>query len=84
MLEEDEGFGDITSEAVVEEAKEVNAYIISKDEGILAGMNIVREILEEIFPYMNIYPDEEKTGKTRVQGQAGHEPAFRPQDRKNE
>lgn len=47
MLEEDEGFGDITSQAVVEEAKEVNAYIISKDEGILAGMNIVREIFEE-------------------------------------
>ncbi len=27
------------------------------------AQNIVREILEEIFPYMNIYPDEELTGK---------------------
>ena len=26
------------------------------------AQNIVREILEEIYPYMNIYPDEEKTG----------------------
>lgn len=26
------------------------------------AQNIVREILEEILPYMNIYPDEEKTG----------------------
>jgi len=27
------------------------------------AQNLVREILEEVFPYMNIYPDEEKTGK---------------------
>lgn len=47
MLDEDKGFGDITSDAVVEKGKEVNAYIISKDEGILAGMDIVREIFEE-------------------------------------
>ncbi len=47
MLEEDKGFGDITSEAVVENDLEVNAYIISKDEGILAGMSIVKELFEE-------------------------------------
>ena len=47
MLEEDEGFGDITSNAVVEENKEVNAYIISKDEGILAGIDVIRSVLEE-------------------------------------
>lgn len=47
MLDEDKGFGDITSEAVVEEGKEVNAYIISKDNGILAGMDIIREVFEE-------------------------------------
>ncbi len=27
------------------------------------AQNIVREILEEVLPYMNIYPDEKKTGK---------------------
>ena len=47
MLEEDEGFGDITSNAVVEKGMEVNAYIISKDEGILAGIDIIREVFEE-------------------------------------
>ncbi len=47
MLDEDKGFGDITSEAVVEEGLEVNAYIISKDEGILAGIDVVRELFEE-------------------------------------
>ena len=47
MLAEDEGFGDITSNAVVEEAKIVNGCIISKDEGILAGIDIIKELFEE-------------------------------------
>ena len=47
MLDEDEGFGDITSNAVVEEGKIVNAYIISKDEGILAGINVISDLFEE-------------------------------------
>ncbi|MBR6932570.1 MAG: hypothetical protein IKH49_04620, partial [Bacteroidales bacterium] len=40
MLAEDEGFGDITSDAVVDNGQEVSAYIVSKDEGILAGINV--------------------------------------------
>lgn len=47
MLAEDEGFGDITSNAVVDDGKEVNAVIVSKDEGILAGINIIRDLFEE-------------------------------------
>ena len=47
MLAEDEGFGDITSNAVVEEGKTVKAYIVSKDEGILAGNMIIRDLFEE-------------------------------------
>lgn len=47
MLAEDEGFGDVTSNAVVDEGKIVSASIISKDEGILAGSNIIRDIFEE-------------------------------------
>ena len=47
MLAEDEGFGDITSNAVVDEDKIINAYIISKDEGILAGINVICELFEE-------------------------------------
>ncbi|WP_405295822.1 carboxylating nicotinate-nucleotide diphosphorylase [Methanobrevibacter sp.] len=47
MLAEDEGFGDITSNAVVEEGKIVNGCIVSKDEGILAGIDIVRDLFEE-------------------------------------
>lgn len=47
MLAEDEGFGDITSNAVIEEGKIVNAYIKSKDNGILAGIDIIRNLFEE-------------------------------------
>ena len=47
MLAEDEGFGDITSDAVVDNGQEVSAYIVSKDEGILAGIIIIRELFEE-------------------------------------
>ena len=47
MLAEDEGFGDITSDAVVEDGKIVYGSIISKDNGILAGINIIRELFEE-------------------------------------
>jgi nicotinate-nucleotide pyrophosphorylase (carboxylating) len=47
MLAEDEGFGDITSSAVVDKYKMVHAHIVSKDEGILAGIDIIRTLFEE-------------------------------------
>ena len=40
------------------------------------AQNIVREILEEILPYMNIYPDEEKTGKNANLDITGTDPYF--------
>ena len=46
MLEEDEGFGDITSNSLIDDNEEVKAYIISKDEGILAGINVAKELFE--------------------------------------
>ena len=46
MLEEDEGFGDITSNSVIDDGEVVNAYIISKDEGLLAGINIIKDLFE--------------------------------------
>lgn len=55
MLDEDEGFGDITSNAVVDEGKEVNAYIVSKDEGILAGINIILDLFEEYGVKVNFW-----------------------------
>lgn len=46
MLEEDEGFGDVTSNSVIDDNVEVNAYIVSKDEGILAGINVAKDLFE--------------------------------------
>ena len=42
MLAEDEGFGDITSDAVVDNGQEVSAYIVSKDEVIEQYENATR------------------------------------------
>jgi len=46
MLEEDEGFGDITSNTLIDRQKEVTAIISSKENGILAGIDVIKEILE--------------------------------------
>lgn len=40
------------------------------------AQNIVREILEEIYPYMNIYPDEETTGRNANLDITGTDPYF--------
>ena len=50
MIREDEGFGDVTSNAVIDKDKVVIAEITSKDSGILAGS----EIAKDIFNYKNI------------------------------
>ena len=55
MLDEDEGFGDITSNAVVDEGKIVSGSIISKDNGILAGIDIIRELFEEYGVKVNFW-----------------------------
>lgn len=46
MIEEDEGFGDITSNSTVDEDIIVKAEIVSKDNGILAGAKLIKEALE--------------------------------------
>lgn len=51
------------------------------------AQDIVREILEEVLPYMNIYPDEERTGKNEglditgdnTQWNGEHKPAGEPE-----
>ena len=47
MLKEDEGFGDITSNALIPADKVFYAKLISKDEGILAGIEIIRDLFIE-------------------------------------
>lgn len=40
------------------------------------AQNLVREILKEVFPYMNIYQDEELTGKNDGLGITGTDPFY--------
>lgn len=47
ILEEDEGFSDITSNALIDEDHIVSGKIISKDEGIAAGMDIVYDLFDK-------------------------------------
>ena len=47
MLAEDKGFGDVTSDAVVDEGIEAVAYIVSKDNGVLAGSELIAGVFEE-------------------------------------
>lgn len=46
MLEEDEGFGDVTSNALIDKDDASVGQIFSKEDGILAGIDIAREIFE--------------------------------------
>ena len=55
MLAEDKGFGDITSDAVVEDGKVVTGSIVSKDEGILAGIDIIKDLFEEYGVKVNFW-----------------------------
>lgn len=47
MLKEDEGFGDITSNALIPEDKTFYAKLVSKDDGILAGIEVIKGMFEE-------------------------------------
>lgn len=46
MLEEDEGFGDVTSNALIDKDDVSVGQIFSNEDGILAGIDIAREIFE--------------------------------------
>ena len=50
MILEDEGFGDVTSNAVIDKDQVAVAEITSKEDGILAGVNLAKDI----FDYMDI------------------------------
>ncbi len=47
-LKEDLGKGDITSSSVIAPGSKCLAKIISKDSGILAGLNIAKEVFEQL------------------------------------
>ncbi len=46
FVEEDVGLGDITTESIVDDGVEVEAVIVTRDEGVVAGLTEVRALLE--------------------------------------
>jgi len=57
-IEEDIGFGDITTEALIPDETLVNAKIIAKNSGIVAGIQITKEIFEKRDLIVNIIKDD--------------------------
>lgn len=51
----------------------VNEPNVEEQSHSVFAQNIAREILEEVLPYMNIYPDEKKTGVNKGYGVLGSE-----------
>ena len=47
ILDEDIGFGDITSNTLIPEDKCFDARIVSREEGILAGIEIIKSLFRE-------------------------------------
>lgn len=68
-LEEDIGFGDITTECIIPENMKSKAIIIAKEEGVLAGLPLVKEVfkaLDESVSFNELKRDGEKIEKGEV------------------
>ncbi|MEM3403484.1 MAG: carboxylating nicotinate-nucleotide diphosphorylase [Nitrososphaeria archaeon] len=48
LLDEDAVFGDITSETIIPEGLDAESKVIAKEEGIVAGLNYLKENVEKI------------------------------------
>jgi len=53
-LREDIGTGDVTSETVVESVSRARAVIVSKADGVLAGLPLVLEVFHQISPDVTV------------------------------
>lgn len=47
-LEEDIGSGDITTETIMQKDKQAEAYITAKEDGIICGLDIAKEVFETL------------------------------------
>jgi nicotinate-nucleotide pyrophosphorylase (carboxylating) len=53
-LSEDTGFGDITSDAIIPAGLRVQAFVVAKEEGILAGGKVARLVFHKIDPSLKV------------------------------
>jgi len=58
-IEEDIGFGDITSEALISDDVLANARIIAKEKGIIAGCQIAKDIFQSRGLMVAVFKDDE-------------------------
>jgi nicotinate-nucleotide pyrophosphorylase (carboxylating) len=54
-IAEDLGHGDITTDAIIPVGRKAHAYIIAKDDGILAGIPLAREVLLQLDRHSRIH-----------------------------
>lgn len=67
-LKEDIGRGDITSEAIVSSDSLEKAEIVAEEEGILAGVELVKEVFRLVFPGEVKFSYELKDGDALTKG----------------
>lgn len=53
-LQEDLGYGDITTDSLIPESERGNASIIAKAEGIIAGTEVARQVFLRVDPELNV------------------------------
>ncbi len=56
-LAEDSGYGDITSRAIIPPQQQVKAYIVAKQDGVLAGGNIAGLVFRKVEPSLEVSID---------------------------
>jgi nicotinate-nucleotide pyrophosphorylase (carboxylating) len=67
-LKEDIWTGDITSQAILEEGFSVDAVILSRDEGIVCGIDIIERVFASVDPDLKFRP-QAKDGDNIAPGQ---------------
>ncbi|HVP36489.1 MAG TPA: carboxylating nicotinate-nucleotide diphosphorylase [Terriglobales bacterium] len=70
-LDEDIGSGDVTSELTIPERQRGKGFILAKEKGIIAGLEVVKSVFHEIDPRITFKPlgcdgDEVKQGQKVV------------------
>jgi nicotinate-nucleotide pyrophosphorylase (carboxylating) len=53
-LAEDLGKGDVTTEALIPGDKQGTGFIVAKKEGILAGINVAKQVFHRVDPELNV------------------------------
>ncbi len=76
-LEEDIGEGDVTSEYFVPEEREAEAFVVVREEGVVSGVGMAKDVFLEVDPGLEVQvmvEDGSKVGKgamlMRVRGRA--------------